>query len=201
MSSHDSTTSIVREKKWHIKLFRAPEKDVSSVLISASEKITIYTPNYPMLGDRVRSWKVLAANCRLWCVRALVLVGSGRQWVGVEVQGESCLLLVTFLAVFLRRLGWAPGCCQGPAGANWATVSRPLGKHSSWQEASAYPGAAEGAPRGFPLVLRVRSHHSALSSCSLPNLPSSAAACGPSVHQRACMCVSVCAKFSNISRV
>lgn len=55
---------------------------------------------------------------------------NGSREAGAGPPSESRLLLPGFLCV-LRCFGRAPGCCRGIVGANWATVSRPLGKHSS----------------------------------------------------------------------
>lgn len=86
---------------------------------------------------------------------------------------ESCLLLVVFLAVLCHCFGWAPGWCQGPVGANWATVSRPLGKHSSWRGPGTKPCRRKGGERGgggfpFTIACLLFSLHTHCTACQNP---------------------------------
>lgn len=109
------------------------------------------------------------------------------------MTSESCLLLVAFLVVFCHCFGRAPGWCQGPVGANWATVSRRLGKHSSWLGPSTKPcrgggGGGERGAGGFPFTVAwlLFSRHTHCAACQ--------------THMQFIVACCLSAKSSNTSR-
>lgn len=110
----------------------------------------------------------------LWC-KKFYTMGACYTMAPVsgEAWNESCLLLVVFFAVLCHYFGWAPGWCQGPVGANWATVSRPLGKHSSWRGTGTKPCRGEGSKSGGGFPFTIALHCFSQSAHSSHRLPKS----------------------------